>query len=87
MLEEDAVAGTKVIEAWLAVGCLEEPQTRAFAVTSLEPLTLATLTWKSLFLQSAEAILFCAKASKIFTKCILEVSNDSLFHFHTHQGL
>ena len=60
MLEEDAVAGTKVIEAWLAVGCLEEPQTRAFAVTSLEPLALAALTRKRLFLQAAETILFGA---------------------------
>ena len=57
VLEEDLIACTEIIEAWLAVGCLEETQARALAVTCLEPQALAALAGKSLLLQAAETVL------------------------------
>ena len=60
MLEENAVTGTEIIESWFAIGCLEETQTRTFAVTGLKPLTLTTLARKCFLLQAAETILLGA---------------------------
>ena len=57
VLEEDLIACTEIIEAWLAIGCLEETQARAFAVTCLEPLALAALAGKGFLLEAAEAVL------------------------------
>lgn len=57
VLEEDLIAGTKVIETWLSVGCPLETQARAFAVTGFEPQALAALAGKGFLLHSAEAVL------------------------------
>ena len=60
VLEEDAITGTKIIEAGLPVGSTEEPKTRAFSVTSLEPQAFAALARKGFPLHATEAVLFCS---------------------------
>ena len=60
MLEEDAVAGTEVVESGLAVGCMKEAQAWTFSMTGLEPQAFAALTWQSLFLKPAEMVLLGA---------------------------
>ena len=60
MLEENLVAGTKVVETRLAVGCVEEAQTGTFAVTGLEPGALSALAGERFLLHPAEAVLLRA---------------------------
>lgn len=57
MLEENAVACTKIIEARFAVGCMEEAQSRTLPVTGFEPQTFAALTGKSFLLEPTEIVL------------------------------
>lgn len=60
MLEENAIAGTKIIESGFSVGSMEETKTRTFAMTGLEPFALATLSGQCFPFESAELALFGA---------------------------
>ena len=60
MLEEYLVAGTEVVEAWLAIGGMQKTQAGTFAMTGFQPFALAALAGKGFFLEAAESGLLLA---------------------------